>query len=536
MASPGGGVVAAGHPLTAEAGAEVLRAGGNAVDAAVCAVLTSFVAESPLTGFGAGGFMMIHDRDRGQGGPGAEGEEPPADVLVDFFVAAGGADGVERGSELVPIPVYFDETPQTFNCGAASCGVPGNPAGLEHVARRFGSLPLAELAGPGVRLGRDGVEVTAAQAYLFEVLEPIITSTPEVAALYAPEGRILREGDTFRYPDMSDALERFAAEGADPFYRGETARAVCERVRERGGTLGMDDMEAYEPIEREPVRAMFRGNKVLTNPPPSSGGILIAYALGLLERLGERSGVEEIVAVTEAANAHREEDFHEGLHQDGFTERFLDPGLLDRVAGRIRGGDWVGGGGGAGGPGDRLGSTTHIAVLDGEGRCASVTCSNGTGSGVLVPGTGVHVNNMLGEEDLNPHGFHRIPPGRRVSSMMSPTVALHDGEVVLGLGSAGSNRIRSAILETVVRALEEGMDAGEAVRAGRLHFEAGTVQSEPGVDEAGLARLEERGLPVVRWKRQNLYFGGAQAVARVPATGELSGGGDPRRGGAVAHA
>jgi gamma-glutamyltranspeptidase/glutathione hydrolase len=172
-------------------------------------------------------------------------------------------------------------------------------------------------------------------------------------------------------------------------------------------------------------------------------------------------------------------------------------------------------------------------VLDADGMCASVTCSNGTGSGLLVPGTGVHVNNMLGEEDLNPHGFHRIPPGRRVSSMMAPTVALRDEHVELGLGSAGSNRIRSAILQTVVRVLEEGMDADEAVHAGRLHFEAGVVQAEPGVEEAGLARLEERGVPVVRWKRQNLYFGGVQAVVRDPATGALSGGGDPRRGGSV---
>jgi gamma-glutamyltranspeptidase / glutathione hydrolase len=516
------GVVAAGHPLTAEAGAQVLREGGNAVDAAVCAVLTSFVTESPLTGFGAGGFMMVHDGER--------------NVLVDFFVAAGGADGAERGSELVPIPVYFDETPQTFNVGAASCGVPGNPVGLEYVAKRFGSLPLAELAAPGIRLGREGVVVTPVQAYLVEILEPIVTSTPEVKALYAPEGRILREGDVFRYPEMSDALERFAAEGAEPFYRGGTARAVIGWVRERGGTLGLDDLKAYEPIKREPVRTRFRGHDVLTNPPPSSGGLLIAYALALLERLGERSGVEEIVAVTEAANSHREADFHDGLHTEGFAERFLDQAQLDEVAERIRAGGWVGGAGGAGGPGDRLGSTTHIAVLDGGGMCASVTCSNGTGSGVLVPGTGVHVNNMLGEEDLNPEGFHRIPPGRRVSSMMSPTMVLREGEVVLGLGSAGSNRIRSAILETVVRALEEGMDAGEAVRAGRLHFEAGTVQAEPGVDPDGLARLEQRGIPVVRWKRKNLFFGGAQAVARDPATGALSGGGDPRRGGAVALA
>jgi gamma-glutamyltranspeptidase / glutathione hydrolase len=518
------GVVAAGHPLTAEAGAEVLQEGGNAVDAAICAVLTSFVCESQLTGFGAGGFMMVHEAGK--------------DTLVDFFVAAGGADGIERSAELVPIPVYFDETPQTFNCGVASCGVPGTPAGLEYVHRRFGSMPLRRLAEPGIKLGREGVTLTEAAEYFHEILHPILVSTPEAAALFTPEGRQLVEGDVFHYPEMSEALERFAAEGAEPFYTGDIALAVSDWVRERGGTLGMDDLAAYEPIERRPVRAGFRGYEVLTNPPPSSGGILIGYSLGLLERLGERSGVEQIVAATEAANARRSDDFAEGLHDEAFVEQFLAANL-DEVAERIRAGEWAGGHGGAGGPADppdRLGSTTHLAVMDANGNCASVTCSNGTGSGVVVPGTGVHVNNMLGEEDLNPHGFHKIPPGRRVSSMMSPTLALRHGEVVLGLGSAGSNRIRSAILQTAVRVLEQGMDAQPAVEAGRLHFEAGTVQAEPGVEDSGLDDLERRGVPVVRWKRRNLYFGGAQAVVRDPASGELSGGGDPRRGGAVALA
>jgi gamma-glutamyltranspeptidase / glutathione hydrolase len=520
------GVVAAGHPLTAEAGAAILGEGGNAVDAAIAAVLTSFVTESPLTGFGAGGFMLVHD-------PGAE------DVLIDFFVAAGGAGGVERGTELVPIPVYFDEVPQTFNVGAAACGVPGNPAGLEHAAERFGSMPLGELVSEGVRLGRDGVTVNREQAYLFEILEPILTSTPESASLYAPEGSRLGEGEVFRYPEMSDALERFGAEGAEPFYRGEVARAVCGWVRERGGTLGLDDMAAYEAIEREPIRVRFRGADVLTNPPPSSGGILIGFALGLLEELGERSGVAQVVAAMEAANQGRGEDFDRGLHREGFLAEYLDPARVGAAAERIRSGDWAGGAGGAGGPGeptDRLGSTTHLSALDANGMSASVTCSNGTSSGLLVPGTGVHVNNMLGEEDLNPLGFHRIPAGRRVSSMMAPSAVLRDGEIALGLGSAGSNRIRSAVLQVILRALEDGMEAGEAVRAGRLHFESGTVQAEPEVDSEGLDRLEERGVPVVRWKRQNLYFGGCQAVARDPATGTLSGGGDPRRGGAVAFA
>jgi gamma-glutamyltranspeptidase/glutathione hydrolase len=499
------GVVAAGHPTTAEAGVEILREGGNAVDAAVAAVLASFATESPLTGFGAGGFMMVH-----------RGEET---TLLDFFVAAPGKDGIERGAELVPIPVHFDaETVQTFYVGPASCGVPGTAAGLELALRRFGSAPLADLARTGIRLARDGAPVNAQQAYIIEILAPIQERQEETRELYAPGSRRLRDGDLFRFPELAEALELFAAEGAEPFCRGEVAAALSEFVVERGGTLGRTDLAGYEAIERKPIRASFRGTEVLTNPPPSSGGILIAFCLGLLERLGERSGSEQLIAAMGAANDARGEEFAEALYGEGMEASFLDPAGLDLAVG------------------DLLGSTTHISVLDGDGMCASVTCSNGSGSGVLVPGTGVILNNMLGEEDLNPLGFHAIAPGRRVPSMMAPTVVLRDGEIELGLGSAGSNRIRSAILQTIVRVVEEGMGAGDAVRAPRLHFEGGVVQAEPGIDEEALARVEARGLPVLRRPEINLFFGGVQAVARDSADGSLSGGGDPRRGGSVAVA
>ncbi|HEX9966959.1 MAG TPA: gamma-glutamyltransferase, partial [Solirubrobacterales bacterium] len=283
------GVVAAGHPITAEAGAQVLREGGNAVDAAVCAVLTSFAVESPLTGFGAGGFMMVH---RGAG-----------TTLIDFFVAAPGTDGAERGVELAPVVVRFDaDTSQTFYVGPASCGVPGTAAGLEQALNRFGSAPLADLAAPGIRVAREGAPVNAEQGYILDILWPIHERLEETRALYAPEGRPLREGDVFRFPELADALERFAAEGAEPFYQGEVAAALSGFVREHGGTLGPTDLAEYEAIEREPIRVPFRGAEVLTNPPPSSGGILIAYALSQLERLGGRSGPERLVEAMGAAN------------------------------------------------------------------------------------------------------------------------------------------------------------------------------------------------------------------------------------------
>jgi len=516
------GVVAAGHPLTAEAGADVLRAGGNAVDAAVAAVLASFAVESPLTGFGAGGFMMV-----------SHGEET---VLFDFFVAAPGRDGTERGVELAAVPVHFDEeTVQTFYVGPASCGVPGTAAGLELALRRFGTAPLAELTRAAVKLAREGAPVNAEQAYILEILWPIHRRLEETRQLYAPEGRPLGEGDVFRFPELAEALERFGAEGCEPFYRGEVAAALSSHVRAHGGTLGATDLAEYEAIERRPIRVPFRGAEVLTNPPPSSGGILIAYSLGLLERLAEGSGPEQLVAAIGAANSARDEAFAEALYGDEPHAALLDPAELDRVAAAARNRPPFSGATPPA-PGDLLGSTTHIAALDGEGMCASVTCSNGSGSGVLVPGTGVILNNMLGEEDLNPLGFHAIAPGRRVPSMMAPTVVRRDGEIELGLGSAGSNRIRSAILQTVVRAVEQRMGAGDAVRAPRLHFEQGVVQAEPGIDEAALARIEARGIPVLRRPRINLFFGGVQAVARDRASGALSGGGDPRRGGAVATA
>jgi gamma-glutamyltranspeptidase/glutathione hydrolase len=514
------GAVAAGHPETAEAGAWALREGGNAVDAAIAAVCASLVAESPLTGLGAGGHMLVHE-------PGGDG------VILDFFVAAPGLGSARRSAELVPIPVDFGDTTQVFNIGAASCGVPGVPAGLAEAARRFGSMPLGELVRPGIRLARDGVVLNRQQAYLLKILAPILTFEPAGTAVYAPGGSPLREGDRFVFADLAIALEALGDEGAAPFYSGEIARQISEWVVERGGAVAEADLAGYEPVAREPVRARYAGREILTNPPPSSGGLLIAFALDLLDRLGE-PGVEPLVAAMEEAQAARTERFVADLYSEGFAGRFLDPGRLDEAERRCRSKLRPGPGHGAGG--DALGSTTHITAIDAAGRCASVTCSNGTGSGLIVPGTGVHVNNMLGEQDLNPFGFHTTPAGRRMPSMMSPTVVLEAGELEAGLGSGGSNRIRSAIVQAIERMFGEGMDGAAAIDAPRVHFEAGIVHAEPGVDPDALRRLAERGYEVVGWREQNLFFGGVHAVVRDPSSGQVAGVGDPRRGGAVAEA
>ena len=511
------GVVAAGHPATAEAGAWALREGGNAVDAAIAAVLASVTAESPLTGLGAGGHMLVH----------RPGEEP---VLLDFFVAAPGLDGSRRSSELVPVEVDFGGVVQVFNVGAASCGVPGVPSGLAEAASRFGSMPLVELVRPGVKLAREGLIVNRQQAYLFSILAPILTREPMGASIYAPQGGPLAEGETVSFGALAATLERFGDEGPEPFYRGDLAAKMSAAVRAGGGYLATADLAAYETIPRTPARVSYLGREILTNPPPSSGGILIAFALALLDQLGS-SDPETLIAVMEEAQGARTREFLAGLYEEGFEGRFLTGEAIAAAARRCRSGVRVDEGPE---PMDRFGSTTHITAIDTDGGCATVTCSNGTGSGVFAGDTGIHLNNMLGEADLNPFGFHATPAGRRMPSMMSPTVVLRDGELELGLGSGGSNRIRSAITQTIVRCLAEGLDVEDAVAAPRLHFEAGEVHAEPGISSEALDRLAARGYDVVRWPAPNLFFGGVHAVARTG--GELRGGGDPRRGGAVAAA
>ncbi len=487
MATAEKGVVAAGHPLSARAGAEVLRDGGNAVDAAVAAMLASFVAEALLTGLGAGGYMLVA----------GAGVEP---VLLDFFVQAPTRRGDGTEAELYAVDVSFGDAAQVFHVGPASVGAYGTPAGVCAAAERWGTMPLSRLVQPALRLAHEGVPLNAAQAYVAEILTDLLTSTPECAALWAPEGRVLREGETMRNPELGAALALLGEQGSEPFYRGEIAQAVCEWLSERGGSLSRDDLAGYRAVERQPVRIGYRGREVLTNPPPSAGGILLAYALGLLERAPSPPGLQAIVDAMAAAQAERGRGFLEGLSEPGFLERFMS---------------------------SRLGSTTHISVIDADGLACSTTSTNGEGSGVVVPGTGVHLNNVMGEEDLNPLGFHLHPAGRRMPSMMAPTVVMGEGGVELVLGSAGSNRIRSALLQTIIGVVDHGLGVEEAVRAPRLHYEDGALFAEPGLE---LSQLDPE-LAVVRFRSQNLFFGGVQAALR--RDGSLSGAGDPRRGGAA---
>jgi gamma-glutamyltranspeptidase / glutathione hydrolase len=508
------GAVGAGHPLTAEAGAQVLAEGGNAFDACIAAAFVSWVAESPLTGPGAGGFMLVHRAgDR-------------STRVLDHFVTVPGL-GLRRpgAAEMEAVAVDFaPESSQTFRIGGASCAVPGAIAGLSEAHRQFGTLPWRVLLEPAIELARTGVVLSRPQAYLHALLDLILRHTDEGRAIYGRNGDCLVAGDRLVMADLARTLEQLAEKGAADFYRGELARAISRHVRERGGEITLRDLADYRVIRRRPVQVAFLGHEFESNPPPSTGGILIGLGVRLIDRLGPAGPPGSAEAMAQLVEIMREQEVARGgpfsreLYRGGLARRLYDERSLMATARRL---------------GRRLPAaergTTHIAVVDGRGNAASLTASTGAGSGIIVPGTGIHLNNMLGEFDLAATGG--IPrPGVRFTSGMAPSLVLRDRRPRLVVGSAGSLRLRGAILQIVGNVIAHGLGVEEAIDRPRVHLDEPHVHCEGGNDRAEVERLAAWGYELVRWRRRNLFFGGVSGV-EFREDGTLAAAGDPRRGG-----
>jgi len=399
-------------------------------------------------------------------------------------------------------------------------------AGLEEAHRAFASLPWKTLIEPAVELARDGIELNRSQAYLHAFFDLILRHTDEGREIYSCNAERLVAGDQLVQTDLAHTLETFASEGAAALYSGELARALSEHVRQDGGEVTARDLADYRVIRRRPVRIRFLGHEVDSNPPPSSGGVLIGYGLLLLDRLGlgahgSAEAIAQLVEVMREQNRARRGSFTGDLYRGGLAKRLHEEGSLAEGLERIRAGAP-----GAAEPAAPRG-TTHISVVDERGNAASLSATIGAGSGIIVPGTGIHVNNMLGEFDLA--GATRS--GARITSMMAPSLVLRDERPRLVVGSAGSVRLRGAILQIIVNSVGHGLPVKDAIGCPRVHLEEPQVQCEGGNDPDELDRLEAWGYDVLRWRRPNLYFGGAAAV-EMQDEGGLAATGDPRRGGA----
>ncbi len=509
------GIVAAGHPATAAAASEILADGGNAFDAVVAAHFAACVAEPVLASLGGGGFLLART---------AAGERH----LYDFFTQTPHRRRAMNEVDFRPILADFGTATQEFHIGLGAIACPGSVKGLFRIQRELGRLPMRRLVEPAVALARRGVRLNALQAYIFDIVGAIYRADPEVLRLFAARrdpGRLVRHGETLRQPQLADTLEVLAREGEALFYRGEIGQRLVADCRERGGYLGRDDLAGYRVRRRRPLAIDYRGARIYTNPAPSAGGMLIAFGLRLLEatgglggRFGSPGHLERLAGVMDATGAARAEVASEA-DAARRSARLLGADLLRRYREQV-----------VGRPACHRG-TTHVSVLDAEGNEASMTVSNGEGAGYAIPGTGIVMNNMLGEEDLNPHGFHVWPCDMRMASMMAPTLlARPDGTDVV-LGSGGSNRIRTAILQVLINLVDYGMPVAAAVRKPRLHLENGQLSIEHGFPERALHRLVKHYPGAQNWGARNLFFGGVHAVARDRHSAALSGAGDPRRGG-----
>lgn len=459
--------MSAGSSFTADVGARVLRDGGNAVDAVVAAAFTSAVVEPGVSSMGGGGFLLVRT--------------PAGDArLLDFFTAvpSGPVDDIET------VTVQYAGTTQDFHAGKATVAVPGCIDGFLLAHRLWGSWPLADLVAPAVALAKDGFRLEPGQAHAMALIEPVLMFTPQIRARTAPDGRLLGAGEFYRDVELAAFLAAIA-EG-----RITGIRDLAGAFAELDGPVTGSDLEAFTVVDREPLRTDIGAGRITTNPLPSLGGSIVAHVLADLAQDPDPQPVAIAEALVETT-----------------------AWLKAQVAGPVA-----------------TTGTTHISVIDADGMCAALTLSNGLGSGVMLPGTGVHLNNMMGEEDLHPAGAQAAVPGERIRSMMAPSI-VEFGDSMLALGSGGSERIRSALTRVITLVLTGEMPLSEAVDTPRVHVDnRGLIQVEPGLAGEQLDALRAKG-EVVVWPDRHFYFGGVNAVLRTP-TG-LQAHSDPRRGGSA---
>jgi len=511
------GVIAAGHQKTAEAGREMFQNGGNAFDAAVAAILASCVTEPGLTSAAGGGFLLAHTQAN-------------QNILFDFFTQTPRQKRNQDEINFYPVEVDFGGAIQEFNIGLGSMAVPGNIAGVFHVHQKLGRLPFQVVAEPAIHYARNGIKLNRFQSYcLISILKPILIKDQGGRQIYIPTGEPIEPEGILIMKEFADTLAYLAQKGAREFYEGEMAQQLIKDCQDLGGYLTLEDLKTYRVIEREPLTIDYRGNTLLTNPPPSSGGTLIAFALKLLSKVdlakigfGTSGHLEILAQVMQLTNAARKDGYDANLYQSDIAKKFLSDEHLFKYDQNLQK------------TCNKWGSTTQISVIDGEGNAASVTTSNGEGSGYVIPGTGIMVNNMLGEEDLNPQGFHRWQENVRISSMMAPTIVLKDHQPEIVLGSGGSKRIRTAILQVISNILDFQMSAQEAVNSPRVHWENELFHVEPGFAKEEVNQMT---LPanhqLMQWQEKNLFFGGVHTVLKTSA-GLIEGAGDQRRDGEVA--
>jgi gamma-glutamyltranspeptidase/glutathione hydrolase len=532
------GIVTSSSKIASEVGVDIIRQGGNAVDAAVATAFAMAVTWPTAGNIGGGGFMIYH---------GVDGES----TAFDFR---------EKAPLASTKTMYLNEDgtvrDNSNHVGILAVGVPGTVAGLELAHQRFGSLPWEDLLQPAIDLARDGMPISWYLHDSFKRMNRWWEQYPGSASVFLKEdGSFYQPGDTWKQPDLAATLERIQNDGKDGFYKGETARLIADFMAANDGIITLDDLAGYEAKEREPIRGTYRGHEIISMPPPSSGGTVLVQMLNILEgydlgKIGHNSALY-LHLLTEAmrrayadrANFLGDPDFNEDLPIDVLTSKAhaekqratillhaaseSDPAKFAQIY--------------------ESEETTHFSVVDGEGNMVSLTYTleNGYGSKIVVDGAGFLLNNEMGDFNAQPGVTNergtigtvpnQIRPGQRMLSSMTPTIVAKDGVPLFATGTPGGRTIINTTMQTILNVIDHGMNIARAIDAPRIHHQwlPDSTRMETGYFSQDTLKLYEQRGHVIRETRG---IGSAMGVFKDPETGILYGGADPRAedGGAVA--
>ncbi|EKE03895.1 MAG: hypothetical protein ACD_20C00134G0022 [uncultured bacterium] len=497
--------VASCTPWATEAAGRIVEAGGNAFDAAICAAFELMISNPLMCSIGGGGFAAIRSSN----------DEVK---IVDFFDSMPGM-GLDKslfGKNAKVVDLPYGTGIQVIS-GHASVGVPGTLKGLEHISQQYGCLPLKEVLQPAIENARTGVPFNSPMArYIAISAEPLHWFTEYSKKLLStPQWEIPKEGYLFKNPDLANTLDLIGQYGSDIVYKGDIAQNIVNEIQSGGGIITLEDLQNYDVIIRQPLFAEYGRYKIYTNPPPSVGGSTIIQMLKVISKLNlteyNPAIVSKLGKIIHTALNDRYSRIEEGRKNPSkYFELTEDDYILEKYKNILP-----------------SASTTHVSCVDDLGNACSITMSIGYGSGVAIPGTGILMDNVLGELELNPLGFHALDPGERLVSSMSPTIAYDElKNDLLVLGTPGASRIATSLTQVIVNINNLNMSIEKALNEPRVHWEDNKFALEEGreFDESEIPAEWE----IVRFPGRDMFFGGVQCV-RLSQGGNLNAASDPRR-------
>lgn len=523
------GVVAAAKPEVSQIGVDVLKKGGNAVDAAVATAFAISVFEPNASGIGGGGFMLIRMAKTGKTVVIDYREKAPAKATPDMFVLD------ENGK------VVNDE----ITVGGKASGVPGTVAGLLAALEKYGTMKRADVMAPAIKYAKEGIPVTVNLESIIKDNYEKLVKFDAAAEIYLKDGLPYEIGDTIKNPDLAATLTKISKEGKKAFYEGEIAKKIADEVQKQGGLMTVEDLKNYTIEEREPVVGKYRDYTIISCPPASSGGTHIVQLLNMVENydlkaMGDNTPESWHVWAESMRQAFADRAEYMGdtayvkVPLKGLTSKEYAKDLVKKIDLEKAGKDIK-----AGDPSKyESGSTTHFSVMDKEGNMVAVTQTINYffGSGVLVPGTGIMMNNEMDDFVPQKNMKNSIEGGKRPLSSMSPTLVLDPkNRPLMTIGSPGATRIIPAVALTISNVIDHGMTIQEAINAPRIaQFQSGKLNIEGRVSYESYNKLGEMGHEINVRDSYDAYFGGVHGVMMDYDTKTLQGGADPRRDGQAA--